>query len=266
MDGGTWAGGSANGGPVRRPRRGCKHDLEVAMADEAVLERVRKLLAKAEGTSYEAEAEAFFAKAQELMQSHAITEAMLARKRGSDEKPILLSVTIPAPYATNKASLLHQVAVANRCRTVMERLPGTGGMVEVGLFGFADDAEYVQALWTSLMVHAVGEMMKLGEGGRTVEIRRSFLIGYSVRIGERLREANRAVMETADQNSGESTSLALLDREAQVEELLRARYPYLRRVRSSVSHAESYRAGRAAGGSADLGGAKLGGQRSALSR
>lgn len=234
------------------------------MAGEAVLERVRKLLAKAEGTSFEAEADAFFAKAQELMQAHAITEAMLAKERGSDERPVLLSVRIPAPYATNKAALLHQVARANRCRTVMQRLPGTGGMVAVELFGFADDAEFVQALWTSLLVHAVGEMMKLGGGGRTVEIRRSFLIGYSVRIGERLREANRAVAETTSETMGESTSLALLDREARVEELLRARHPYLRHVRSTVRQVESYAAGRAAGGRADLGGAKLGGQRGAL--
>jgi hypothetical protein len=114
------------------------------------------------------------------------------------------------------------------------------------------------------MVHAVGEMMKLGKGERTVEIRRSFLVGYSVRIGERLREANRAAGETTDRADRESMSLALLDREAQVEELVRARHPHLRRLRSSVRHAESYRAGRAAGGRADLGGAKLGGQRGAL--
>ena len=251
-----------------RPLRpgGLQLQLEAAKTGEAVLERVRKLLAKAESTSFEAEAEAFFAKAQELMQSHAITEAMLAKKRGSDEKPILLPVTVSAPYASSKASLLHQVALANRCRTVMRRLPGTGGMVEVELLGFADDAGYVQALWTSLMVHAVGEMMTLGKGDRTVEIRRSFLIGYSVRIGERLREANRAAAKTAEQTDRESISLALLDREAQVEELVRARHPHLHRVRSSVRHAESYRAGRAAGGRADLGGAKLGGQQGTLPR
>lgn len=236
------------------------------MAGEAVLERVRKLLAKAEGTSFEAEAAAFFAKAQELMQAHAITEAMLAKKRGSDERPVLISVRVPAPYATNKAALLHQVARANRCRTVMQRLPGTGGMVAVELFGFAEDAEFVQALWTSLMVHAVGEMMKLGGGGRTVEIRRSFLTGYSVRVGERLREANRIVAESADRTTGESMSLALLDREAQVEETLRARHPYLRQIRSAVRHLDSYAAGRAAGGRADLGGTKLGGRRGTLTR
>jgi hypothetical protein len=249
-----------------RPAGRLRLDLEVVMTGEAVLERVRKLLAKAEGTSFAAEAEAFFLKAQELMQAHAITEAMLAKRRGSEEKPILHPVTIRAPYASSKASLLHQVALANRCRTVMQRLPGTGGMVEVELLGFADDAGYVQALWTSLMVHAVGEMMKLGKGERTVEIRRSFLIGYSVRIGERLREANRAAGETTDRTDRESMALALLDREAQVEELVRARHPHLHRVRSSVRHAESYRAGRAAGGRADLGGTKLGGQRGSLPR
>jgi hypothetical protein len=116
---------------------------EVALADDAALERVRKLLAKAESTSFEPEALVLFAKAQQLMQAHAITQAMLAKERGSDRKPIVFSVTIPAPYAREKAALLHQVARANRCRTVMDRLPGTGGMVAVDPFGFADDAEYV---------------------------------------------------------------------------------------------------------------------------
>lgn len=99
-----------------------------------------------------------------------------------------------------------------------------------------------------------------------MEVRRSFLTGYAVRIGERLREANRTVAETTDRVTGESLSLALLDREAQVEETLRARHPYLRQIRSTVRHAESYAAGRAAGGRADLGGAKLGGPRDALAR
>ena len=46
-------------------------------ATDAVLARIRQLLAKAESTTFEAEALAFTAKAQELMTRHAIDAALV---------------------------------------------------------------------------------------------------------------------------------------------------------------------------------------------
>lgn len=237
--------------------------------NEELLERVRKLLAKAEGTSFEVEAEAFFAKAQELMQAHAITEAMLARERGSSEKPILLSVRAEAPYSREKLTLLSAVARQNRCRVVelgYEGEPGRRG----DLFGFPSDVEYVQTLWTSLMVHAVSEMMKLrasssARRGATETLRRSFWLGYARRIIERLREANRTA-EHESGHSGSSMALALRDREEEVGAAVAEHYPRLRTLTRNVSSLAGYRAGHAAGGRADLGGAKLGGHLGALER
>mgnify|MGYP003491477332 CR=1 FL=1 len=44
------------------------------MADDKILDKVRALLAKAAGTEYPAEAEAFLAKAEALMARHAIAQ------------------------------------------------------------------------------------------------------------------------------------------------------------------------------------------------
>src|SRR5215210_3052735 len=83
-----------------------------------VLSRIRALLAKAEGTEFAAEAEAFTAKAQDLMTRHAIDEALL---HSSADDPIEVTgvrVHISNPYPAEKVQLLNQVSRANRSRTV----------------------------------------------------------------------------------------------------------------------------------------------------
>jgi len=55
--------------------------------DDPILNRVRALLAQAESTNFEAEAETFTAKAQELMTRHAIDMAMVAAGDQRSERP-----------------------------------------------------------------------------------------------------------------------------------------------------------------------------------
>ena len=91
------------------------------------LDRVRALLAKAHATEFDAEAEAFMAKAQALMTRHAIDELMLEDAEAHDGRSRVVcdrSIDIPSPYARVKFLLLGQVAAANRCRTVYEPRSG----------------------------------------------------------------------------------------------------------------------------------------------
>lgn len=74
--------------------------------DEGMLAKVQALIAKAESTEYGAEAEALYAKAQELMAKYAIDEAMFRDSKNTDTKPIAVTVVIPDPYAKQKFSLL----------------------------------------------------------------------------------------------------------------------------------------------------------------
>ena len=155
-----------------------------------MLNRIRTLLAKAEATEFAAEAETFTAKAQDLMTRHAIDEALL---RASGDGPIDIRgvrVHVHNPYAGEKVSLLNQVARANRCRAVWNKPLGL-----VTVLGTPVDVDQVEMLFTSLLIQATRAMAeagtrRAGSFDRSASFRRSFLMAYAVRIGERLTETS----------------------------------------------------------------------------
>jgi hypothetical protein len=58
------------------------------MADEAIMDRIAKLLAKAKGTNNEHEAAVFAAKAAEMLAEHNLTEAQIAARDAEDLGPV----------------------------------------------------------------------------------------------------------------------------------------------------------------------------------
>lgn len=171
----------------RTPRR--------AGHDPKMLTRIRALLAKAESTDHPAEAEAFTAKAQELMTRHAIDEALLADRSGHGFDVEGLRVLIDHPYAQEKASLLHVVAKANRSRAIWHEFASYATIV-----GAPTDLSQVEMLFTSTLVQATRAMTQAGEqsrgADRTSGFRRAFLTAYAVRIGERLVETTARTTDT----------------------------------------------------------------------
>jgi len=159
-------------------------------ADERMLSRIRALLAKAESTEFEQEAEALSARAQELMAKYSIDHALLAARTGDKEEPAGRRIAVDNPYEKPKTVLLNTVAEANRCRVIWSQDVGLATVV-----GFPADLDAVELLFTSLLVQANTAMMRTGgkkdELGRsrTRSFRQSFLVAYSIRIGERLAEA-----------------------------------------------------------------------------
>ena len=116
-----------------------------------MLNRVRALLAKAESTSFEEEAEAFTAKAQELMTRHAIDGAMVSGSTngaGTDQ-PFTVRIWIDDPYVRAKFLLLSFVAKHSRCRSVFHTHSAMASVI-----GFADDIAATEMLFTSLLVQA----------------------------------------------------------------------------------------------------------------
>jgi len=160
-----------------------------------LLNRIRALLAKAEATSYAAEAETFTAKAQDLMTRHAIDEALL---RETDEQVAVIArrVHLQCPYASTKATLLNAVSRANRCKVIYFAQLAIATVVGVPV-----DVDQVEMLFTSLLIQATRAMAEAGAArpgsfDRSATFRRSFLTAYAVRIGERLREADAAATES----------------------------------------------------------------------
>lgn len=235
--------GTATAAPHRR-----RQDL-----DAGLLHRVRALLAKAESTPFPEEAEAFTAKAQELMARHAIDAATLAADRGEDGGVVGRRVPIDDPYFVPKALLLGAVARANRCRSVFTRSLGLATV-----FGHRVDLATTEVLFASLLVQATAAMTGAGAqpqpggGARTRAFRRSFLLAYGRRIGERLRGAAEAAVAEAAASTP-SLLPVLIARTDAVERALADAYPRVGTTSTRITDLGGWAAGTAAADRAHLG-------------
>jgi hypothetical protein len=188
-------------------------------ADERILGKIRALLAKAESTEFPDEAEALSARAQELMAKHSIDHALLAAQSGSKDRPAARRLPVDSPYESPKATLLHAVAQANRCRSVWQKAIGMSTVV-----GFPSDLDAVELLYTSLLVQANTAMLREGAKkdaygrSRTRAFRQSFLVAYAYRIGVRLSQATvHAEQEAAAAAPGKDLVPVLKERHEAVD-------------------------------------------------
>jgi hypothetical protein len=222
---------------------------------EHLLARVRKLLAKAEDPACtEAEAEAFTAKATELIAKYGVDRALLAAADPALDPIGDRVVPLEAPYALDKAGLLAGVAVPLRCRVVRRR---DRDAIRMHLFGHAADLERVELLFTSLLVQAAHGLaaVPVPGGHHPAAFRRSWLAGFTAAISARLRAAEKAAVADA---GGPSTALVLVNRTDQVERKMADAYPQLRIAAPRRLAGGGLDQGYAAGRSADLGGARIG--------
>jgi hypothetical protein len=184
------------------------------------------LLAKAESTTFEAEATAFTAKAQELMTRHAIDEAMVHdRSRRRTGQPIVIRLPIDPPYVDAKSLLLQTVAEAGRCRSVMHVTLGLSTVI-----GFPADVATTEMLFTSLLLQAqtaladAARKATAGTRTRSQSYRSAFLLAYTDRIGDRLGEINEAVYTDVEAEQGPSFLPVLRSRSAAVDDFTTARF------------------------------------------
>jgi hypothetical protein len=213
-----------------------------------VLNRIRTLLAKAEATEFAAEAETFTAKAQDLMTRHAIDEALLGVSGDGAIDIRGIRVPIHNPYAAEKVSLLNQVAGANRCRAVWNKPLGL-----VTVLGTPIDVDQVEMLFTSLLIQATRAMAeagarRAGSFDRSASFRRSFLMAYAVRIGERLTETSAAAAASYG-----TELVPVLQRQTQaVEAEFERLFPQTRTAKAGRYNAAGWGAGREAADRAHL--------------
>jgi hypothetical protein len=221
--------------------------------DAKALKTIRALLAKAEGTTFEAEAEAFTTKAQELMTRHSIDAAVLASAaRGSGAEIGVESrrVHIDNPYADEKATFLSVIARVNGARSIWSHTAGF-----VTLMGFPVDLHLTDLLFTSLLLQATRASAEATSRDRrtsTPSFRRAFLLSYAYRIGERLEAAQQHSAHEAEQQYGASLELVLADRRAAVEAAYTETFPDAQPMRSRRLDAAGYDAGRAAADRAQI--------------
>ncbi|MFC9437487.1 DUF2786 domain-containing protein [Nocardia sp. NPDC057030] len=230
-----------------RPSAAAPHHV-----DAKVLSRVRGLLAKAESTTFPDEAEALSAKAQELMTKYAVDRVLVDADTSMPDLPGAARIWLDTPYVDAKALLADVVAGANRCRAIFAS--AWGFMTIVG-----DDAdlEVVAMLTTSLLVQATRAMIASGNqaersaDSRSRAYRKSFLIAYATRIGERLAAAAAAtIAESAD---AERLLPVLASHQLKVDKAFDTLFPAVRNRGVSIPNANGWDDGRAAADNAELG-------------
>ncbi len=223
--------------------------------EERVFTRIRGLLYKAESSDFAEEADAFMAKAQELMTHYCIDRTMVDADAGGDG-PLRVEarrVWLEDPYLQAKALLLANLASANRCRAVVD--PGLGYSL---LVGHPEDLEATDLLFTSLLVQATRRITALGNDptfgrrSRKPSYRRSFFVAYAGRIGSRLREANDAATAVADEALGNRLLPVLARQEEQLDAAVGTLFGELGELNFSLTDMAGWVAGTAAADMAEL--------------
>lgn len=228
---------------------------------DAILDKVRKLLAKAENPGCTpAEAEALTDKAAQLIAKYGVDRALLAATAPETDPLGDRVVDIGPPYALDKAGLLATVAGAMRCRSVRRKQPTDHGYAyAMHLFGFASDLERVELLFTSLLVQAslALSVAEVPEWDSVAAFRRTWLVGFGFAVGERLRQAEQRAQAAPDTGNGPSVALVLADRSDRVARRVEEAYPRLRTSAPRRLMGSGLDGGYAAGQRADLGSARL---------
>lgn len=180
------------------------------MADERVLDRIGKLLAQAEGTDNEHEADAFVTRAQELATSYAVdleqARARQAARRdraGAVDSFEQRTVTVGERAKRGNRQLVLLYVIVARANEVMVNVAHDSTFV-VG-FGYPADLDVVEQLWASLatqLAGAAGRRLRAGEhraaGVPAVSWRLSFYDGWLVAVQERLTTARARALRAVD--------------------------------------------------------------------
>lgn len=247
---------------------------DIAAPDD-MKRKIRALLDKAEGTDNPNEAEAFSAKAMELMAKYAITEAMLQKdKSGITGKVITFDISLTGEqYAKVGQSLAHVISLAFRCEMVVtqgwefnfqsNRKVRTR---EMTFIGFESDISQVTTLYRSLRMQQMFAMatVKVPEYEHGKTFLQSFAIGFNKAVADRLTQITQAATNEAEADNP-GTALVLVDRSQMVQLAFKAMYPKLTKgTGASASNWSGYAKGHEAGQRADLGSKGVGGTRKGI--
>ena len=224
------------------------------------LDVIRKLLAKAEGAATPEEADAYNAKAAELMARHGIDEALLAATGEKRDEIATLKVDTPNPYPRAKADLLGGIGEALRCQVVFHGATGTRCR-RVTLIGFESDLARVELLYTSLLLQGTRQVVHARPSWHLDEslaaFRRSWWTGFTHVVCRRLALAEqRAARERDQDRPGTGAELVLADRAQLVRHRKDEMFGKLKDA-PRVPDGSGYNNGADAGRRADIGGKRI---------
>jgi len=226
-----------------------------------IINRVQALIAKAESSPYPAEADAFMAKAQELINDHAIDQARLV---GADPTSVGHdTIAMKGTYTKERSLIWSAAANANRCQVLTLSTYGSSKVSDLTLIGRSQDRQLVQLLAASLELQAVKRLEDLDPAATwetPVVQRRSFLRGFAIEVADRLKRSGHTHAVV-----GQSTEQALVLAADAVDRYVGDNFDVSRSRRTAARHdGLAFSHGRRAGASADVGTTRLGNKRRAL--
>jgi hypothetical protein len=229
--------------------RGPEPDPRSTADARSIVDKVRKLLAMAEGSSNPHEADAFSRKAAELIAAHRIDPARL-RAAVHDELAVRTVLLGRGAYVRARLALLQGIAEAHGCRVVFA--PDRAGTTAY-VAGFQSDLDTTELLYASLHAQAAARMagVRRPTGASTQQWRRSFLFGFADQVRTMLGESQRQ----AEQAERTGTALPMLRaRDQRVDEYARQAFGRVVTARRPAgAQPAGWHAGRRAAERADLG-------------
>jgi hypothetical protein len=238
-------------------------------ANEHLVERVRKLLAKAESTSNPHEAELFSAKAAELIAAHRLDPQQLRDALTHGSLGLRRLPLGRGAYVRARLALLMAVAGSQDCEVVFQT--GADGTTAI-VAGFESDLDLTELLFTSLHTQAAAQMAAIRRQtpAATQRYRRSFLFGYARRVGELLDDAARTSTDAEAVGRGDSRQGSLFDetlpdtleRSQRVKAFVASSFGRVATASAPrPAQASGWKDGHRAAGGADLGRQRLHGRR-----
>jgi hypothetical protein len=239
--------------------------------NDVLLDKIRKLLAMAEGTDNANEAEAFSAKAAQLIAEHRIDPQHVRDALDHGALGLRRIAIGRGAYVRARLALLDAIARNQDCEVVFET--GQGGTTAI-LAGYESDLDVTAVLYTSLQVQAASQMagFRSRTPAATQRWRRSFLFGFANRVAEQLAAARTQAAEpgTAPIDGAPGLSDGPLPdvraRSGRVREFAARSFGRVVAARAAAPAQRSgWRDGHRAAAGVDLGRSRVGGRR-ALNR
>ena len=233
---------------------------------DKLLDRVRKLLAKAEaeGVTPE-EAEALNDKAAELIAKYGIDRARLAAEKPETDQIILKTIRIASAFSLDKTEMLWAICDPFRIECVRTKMRGTrddgrvGTLFEMEMVGWKSDIERAELLFTSLLLQSAHELarVRIPRGEDVAAYRRSWLAGFNLVVWTRLTEAEAAATKQADTEqpagtAGKSMELVLVDRSLAVKQAAQRQFGDVRQAKARTLNGSGLADGADAGRRANL--------------
>jgi hypothetical protein len=230
---------------------------------ETTKDKIAKLLAKAEGTSNDAERDTYLAKAESLMLRLGIERAELeSRGKVAPEKIVEVKRAWHGNYSIVMVPFVHRVARAFGDITVLQTKNYNGMIRTTYIIGHESDVEEFCRLIDSLALQVMSALKRWQREVREQRRyytdmekytgNRSFISGFGAEVARRL-QAERQRQETTEATPG--AALVLAAKQPKIDSWVENTYGTLRASRGGAQTSDwsASRSGQAAGRNADLG-------------